>query len=180
MDIREVLNEKVNGATFLSIDTSTIPTLTGGKKNPMQGRITKVMVGSNVMVFQNKNTNAYENMVHRRLAQEGKDPASFELGERAWGVREHGTPFVTHKGELYLEVIFLKAGEVSYYLDGQPIDKNQIIGLSEKEEGRQGGLENKVIIRTFKAVNVQAINVGHQRYERFPNMEFALVAQEAA
>lgn len=155
----------VNGNTIISIDTVTIPTLTGGKSNPMQGKIRKVMIGGNVMVFTNKNSNGYENMVQRRLAQEGKDPESFELGERSWGERIKGTPFVEHKGQMYLEVIFLRPGKSHYEHGVRPIDARDIIGLKEAgETGDQGGLVNKVIIRTFKADSISAITINGQRH----------------
>lgn len=74
MQISQVLNAvaNVNGASFVSISTVTTPKLTGGKSNPHQGRVQKVMTSANVMVFQNKNSNGYENMVNRRLIAEGK------------------------------------------------------------------------------------------------------------
>ena len=152
----------VNGASFISIDTETVPTLKGGKSNPHQGRVTKVSRGASVMVFQNKNTNAYENMVERRLKAEGKDPASFTLGPRAWGTRIEGTPFIEHKGETYLEVIFLKAPkETVYFLDGKEVDASEIQGLEADKPNAdsQGGLENKVIIRTFKCDSITTIRV---------------------
>jgi hypothetical protein len=163
----EQILKNVNGATFISIDTETTVVLAGGKGNEMQGRVTKVQTGSNVMVFQNKTTNAYENMVNRRLQQLNMNPR-FEVGPRAWGHRIPNTPFITHNGELYLEVIFLKAGEVSYKLDGEPIKEADIIGLKERSEpGHQGGLgatEKAVIIRTFKVSNVKTITVDGERH----------------
>jgi hypothetical protein len=69
----------INGASFVGMDTHTDVVLTGGKKNPMQGRVTKKMVGATVMSFQNKNFSAYEAMVQRRLTAEGKDPEAFVL-----------------------------------------------------------------------------------------------------
>ena len=161
--IREIM-ASVNGASFVGIDTATIPKLKGGEKNPMQGRVTKINMGSNVMVFQNKNTNGYDNMVKRRLQKEGKNPDSFSLSPRKWGVRETGTPFVEHKGELYLEVIFLKSGTVSYELDGETIAKSDIVGLAEKKEGEQGGLSDKVPVRTFKVGSISAIRINNTMY----------------
>jgi hypothetical protein len=149
----------INGASFVGLDTHVDVKLTGGQKNPMQGRVTKRMIGATVMSFQNKNVNAYEAMVQRRLAAEGKDPAKFELGERAWGVRVPNMPIVEHKGEYYLEVIFQRAGTVSYELDGQPIAAADIIGLPAASTGEQGGLENKVIIRTFKAESITELRI---------------------
>lgn len=146
----------VHGNTFIGLDTVTVPKLKGGKSNPHQGKVTKVMTGASVMVFTNQNSNGYENMVIRRLIQEGKDPSTFELGERAWGTRIPGLPIVEHKDAQYLEVIFLRPGKVSYLLDGKEVDKSEIQGLEEAavSEESQGGLDNKVYIRTFKAESI--------------------------
>jgi hypothetical protein len=145
------------GGTFVGMDTLTSVTLTGGKKNPQQGRVTKRMTGATVMCFSNTNGSAYDAMVKRRLEAEGKDPATFELSPRAWGNRIVGTPFVEHKGAHYLEVIFLRAGAVRYLLDGKEVDISEIDGLPEKREGEQGGLDNKIVLRTFDLKNVVAL-----------------------
>ena len=155
----------INGASFVGLDTHTDVPLTGGKKNPMQGRVTKRMVGASVMSFQNKNFSAYEAMVKRRLEAEGKQPEDFVLSERAWGVRVPNMPIVEHKGNYYLEVIFLKPGTVTYYLDGNPIDKQDIEGLKDAAAGEQGGLENKVIIRTFAADSITELRIDGQAFQ---------------
>lgn len=159
----------VNGASFISIDTCTTPTINktlGGRgkdaiPNPHYGRIQKVMTGAVVMVFQNKTINGYEAMVNRRLAAEGKDPASFTLGPRKWGTRMENLPVVEHEGQYYLEVIFLKPGPVQYFLDGHVIDKDLIQGLREPavDETQQGGLENQVVIRSFKFDSITRIKI---------------------
>jgi len=157
----------VNGATFISMDTTTTPTLLGGKANPMKGRIRKHNTGANIMVFQNKASNAYDNMVKRRLEKEGKNAELFKLSPRKWGTRVQGLPIVEHKGAQYLEVIFLKAGRSSYTLDGQPIDKADIQGLNDSTpEGEQGSLNDKVIIRTFKVDSIDRLRVGGTEYAR--------------
>jgi hypothetical protein len=149
----------ISGASFVGIDTLTKVTLSGGKKNPQQGRVQKRMTGASVMCFQNKTVNGYEAMIQRRLVAEGKDPNSFQLGERAWGVRIPNMPIVEHKDNYYLEVIFLKPGAVEYLLDGAVVPKSSIEGLVEREGGEQGGLENKVIIRTFAADSITELRV---------------------
>ncbi len=156
---------KLAGGTFVGIDTVTDVPLKGGKKNPQQGRITKETIGSTVMCFSNTNGSAYDAMVKRRLAAEGKDPESFQLGERTWGHRIAGTPFVEHKGAYYLEVIFMKAGESQYLQDGYPIAPELIEGLPEKrEDNGQGGLDNKVIIRTYALDSIVAIRAMGQEW----------------
>jgi hypothetical protein len=135
----------------------------------MQGRITKTCIGSSVMAFQNKNSSAYDLMVKRRLVTEGKNPESFELGLRKWGERVPNLPLIRHEKDeqvrWYLEVIFLKAGEVQYFLDNQSINKNDIIGLQETPEGGQGGLEKLVIIRSFALDSITRIRINHEEYE---------------
>jgi hypothetical protein len=162
----ELAVQSVTGMSFIGMDTLTEVTLRGGKKNPMQGRVTKRMTGATVMAFSNKNVNGYEAMIERRLVAEGKDPASFVLGERKWGVRLPEMPIITHEkdGEtkFYLEVIFLTPGKTEYKLDGNPIKKADIEGLADAAEGEQGGLDNKVIIRTFAADSITELRVDHK------------------
>lgn len=154
---------QVSGSSFVGIDTLTEVKLLGGKGNPHQGRVTKRTIGSQVMVFQNKNINGYEAMIKRRLAQEGKDPASFELGVRTWGTRIPNMPIVQHEKDgqvhYYLEVIFLKPGVVEYRLDGLAINEADIVGLKSDGGGAQGGLDNKVIIRSFAADSITEVRI---------------------
>jgi hypothetical protein len=160
----EQLMTQVNGSTFITINTETPVKLTGGQKNPLQGRVTKRVVGSNVMVFQNKTTNAYENMVNKRLVQEGFEPKSFSVGPRTWGTRRKDSPFIDHDDNVYLEVIFLKSGDVEYLVDGQKFE-GHIEGLPQsRSEGQQGGLENKVIIRTYNINSIKSITINKQHY----------------
>ena len=116
------------------------------------------------MVFTNKKSSGYENMVNRRLAAEGKDPSTFAVGPRIWGTRIEGTPFIEHKGEQYLEVIFLRPGKTHYVHGVRPIDKANIIGLPEATAGEQGGLANKVIIRTFSVSSIKGITIDGQHH----------------
>lgn len=164
IDLKPIF-ENVTGASFVTIDTETVPKLSGGKANPHQNRITKRCTGLNVMVFSNRKTNGYEAMVHRRLQAEGKNPASFVLSERRWGTRIPNLPIVTHNGAQYLEVIALKVGKVEYFLDGKPIAKEAVQGLEDKVESAQGGLENSVVIRDFKAESLRAVRIDGVEYK---------------
>lgn len=155
---------RLAGGTFVGMDTLTEVKLKGGKKNPQQGRVTKRMTGAQVMCFSNQNGSAYEAMVRRRLEQEGKSAADFQLSPRAWGERIAGTPFVAHKGNHYLEVIFLRAGRVEFLLDGQPCAREAVEGLEEGTAGEQGGLENKVVIRTFALDSVTALRANGEEW----------------
>ena len=154
--------KQLNGCAIAGIDTKTIEPLLGGKKNPMKDRVSKVMKHGSIMFFCNLNNNGYDAMVKRRLIKEGKDPESFKLGKRVWGERVPNTPFVLHKGQVYVETIFLSAPkDVSYLLDNEPIAKSDIEGLKVKKiEGKQGGLNDKVIIRTYKLESIEKLRMG--------------------
>lgn len=165
IDLRPLF-ANVNGTNFIGLDTCTVPVLKGGKKNPFQGKIKKVMTGASVMVFSNSKTNGYERTIQRRLVEEGKDPATFTVGPRVWGERLPDCPIVVHKDQQFLEVIFLKPGKIQYLFEGSPIDKNQIEGLEDKEESQQAGLERKVIIRTFKADSLTRIAIDGVEFKR--------------
>ena len=158
----DLFTNNINGASFITFDSETQVKLSGGKSNPQQGKITKVTTNNNVIVFQNKNSNGYDNMVKRRLENEGKDPSSFVLSERKWGTRIPDTCIIEHNGQYYLEVIFLNCGQSTYYCDGVQIDKQDIIGLPKTNEGQQGGLDNKVIIRTFKFDSIKKVTINKQ------------------
>lgn len=168
INVARKLFNNVNGSSFVGIDTVTTVPLKGGKGNPLQGRVQKVVIGSSVMVFQNKKINGYDAMVRRRLETEGKNPDDFKLSPRQWGRRIENTPFVEHEkdGEMryYLEVIFLKAGNVAYLLDGKPINKDDIVGLPEKKEGDQGGLDKKVVVRSYSLDSIVKIRLDKTEY----------------
>lgn len=153
------LTDPMQGGTFASIDTITDVKLTGGKKNIQQGRVQKQVIGSRVQIFQNKNINAYEAKVKRGLEKEGQLPSNFVLSPRAWGERVKDAPYVEHKGNYYLEVIFIKSGEVTYLLDGAPIAKEDVIGIPVVTASGQGGLQDQVIIRTYACDSITGIRV---------------------
>lgn len=149
----------------MGIDFETEPKLSGGKKNDHLGRVIKRTEGSSVMVFANKYVNGYEAMVRRRLVQEGKDADNFQLGPRTWGTRVEGLPIVEHNGNFYLDAIFMNPGTSIYLLDGVVTDAAKIKGLSPStDSGEQGGLDNKVIIRTIALGNVTSIRAGKATY----------------
>lgn len=166
------LNElvaNVKGTTFAGLTTRTNVKLLGGKKNPMQGRVQKLTEGANIIVYANSEKSGYAEMVKRRMVKEGKDPSEFQLKPRAWGTRIGQTPFIEHNGKYYFECIFVSPGKTTYLLDGDPISKDDIEGLSkpkEKEETTedksQGGIENKVILRTFSLESIVSIKLKNE------------------
>lgn len=163
--------KNISGGTFIGLDTLTDVKLTGGKKNPQQGRVKKRMTGATVMAFTHEKGNAYEAMVHRRLEAEGISPKEFKVSERAWGTRLPNLPVVVHNKDgqdiYYLEVIPLNSGTIEYLLDGVVIDKKDIQGLPPAREpgpDAQGGLENQVILRDFKCESITALRLNGKEY----------------
>ena len=158
-EIQEIFKD-VKGAAFVGLDTESPVKLKGGKKNPYQGRVTEVVEGSNVTISFGEDS-IYENSVRRKIEKEGKDQEDFELKPRAWGTRIAGTPYIEHDDKHYLECIFNHAGKTKYLLDGAEIDISTIEGFekpAEKEDDpSQGGIEKKVIIRTYSIDSIKTI-----------------------
>lgn len=163
---KEMVENILTGASgdkfFLTTETNV--KLKGGKKNPYQDRVTKRTENSLVQIASatSDDETPYVSMIRNRLVEEGKDPESFEVKPRKWGVRIEGTPFIENKGNYYLECIFEKAGNVTYFLDGIDVidDPNEILGFEEKKPmaaESQGGIENKVQIRTLSLDSVKDI-----------------------
>ena len=143
------------GCQIISLDTQTNVKLKGGKSNPYQGRVMKVTRGINAMIF--KSGVGYENMINTRLKQEypNSPDYKFESGPRRWGQRLNDTPIIQHTDNEYLEYIALNSGVTTYYLDGDEISKSLIEEyLPPVNNGEQGGIQNKVIIRTPKLESI--------------------------
>lgn len=158
-------NESFTESVYIKMNTVTTQALTGGKKNPMKGLVKKLSIGHNVAIFDNRNKNSYEDMVKFNLIKEGKDPESFELSPRPWGTRIPNSPLVEHKGEYYLEVIFIKAGNTMYTYNGNPITKEEIEGFPlPKPNTGQGGLQDQVQIRTFKINSITQLTMNKITY----------------
>lgn len=158
------LMDAVNGSSIINITTATTLPLSGGKNNPMLGRVKKVTEGTSVMVFQNKKTNGYAAMVQRRLNKEGKN-VEFTLSPRKWGTRVPDSPVVEHGDERYLEVIVLKTGAVHYELDGKVIAPAAIQGMKpEPEKAEQGGLDDKVIIKAYNFDSITVISINKEKH----------------
>ena len=94
-----------HGTNFIGFDMKTKVVLKGGKKNPMQGKVDKIHEGFSGMIFSNKDSSAYENMVNRRRALAGL-PTDFTSGKLPWGTKMPGTSVIEHNGAAYLQIIY--------------------------------------------------------------------------
>lgn len=176
----------ISGATFASLDTQTEVPLKGGKSNPLQGRVVKRCLGNRVMLFTNKYASGYENKVKRHLEKAGLDPVSFNAGALPWGKRVPNSPFIEHEGKLYLQTVFLAAGDVEYFqrtdlvdMGFLPIHKENITGLPTKTGSEHQGLErdSQVIVRTYAIDSILAIRAFGQQAEDDAAVDVALWAQ---
>jgi hypothetical protein len=121
----------LSGNTFVGVTALTVPSLSGGKKNPHLGRITKRSILT-IQVFKD-GTKGYINKRQKELDAKG-DGEIFKISDRAWGQRLSGTPFFTHtkaNGEYaeYIEGIVTSVTSVQWLLDGNPIDKGDVEGV---------------------------------------------------
>lgn len=157
----------LKGVTFIGLDTVTTPVLKGGKKNPFQGKVQKLCHGHRIILY---GSPGYEAKVKRHLEAEGKDPDSFTAKPLPWGEHVKGTAFIEHKGELYLQCVFIAAGSVEYratedievspiffWESGMTIPKQEIIGLNERSGSEHQGLENEVIVRAYKLSSITGL-----------------------
>lgn len=145
-DLEELL-KKINGCSFASLDCVT---------EPSPG-IRKETTGKRVILFTNKNTNGYQNMVRRRLLEAGKDPDSFALGDRRWGERLPNSPLVEHKGVLHLEVIELTPGATRCFIGTREVDCANL-GLRKGRAPNQGLPSDQTVkVRDIKLENITRI-----------------------
>jgi hypothetical protein len=79
-------------------------------------------------------------------------------------------PIVEHTKDgdtkYYVEGIFQQVGEVQYLLDGKPVALEDIEGLDAPSSSStgQGGLDNKVAIRTIDVQNIKTMRVNGASY----------------
>ena len=73
-----------------------------------------------------------EGKLDEAAALEAAGAPEHELQPRKWGERLQGTPFIRHKGQLYLEMRLQKDGpaktivETSYFAEGKPVTKDEL------------------------------------------------------
>ena len=127
-----------------------------GDPNPYLGRVVKRSRVNGMVNW------VYANSVNRQRGREGEEQ-DFTPEPRKWGERVAGTPFVAHKGALYLELKVERAVEEPVYLcDGQEIDRAQIAAYLPKRRSNAGhqGVEQEVILRDYRVDSIREITFG--------------------
>lgn len=106
----------------------------------------------------------YENSVNRQREREGKE-TDFEAEPRKWGTRIAKTPFVNHKGKLYLETKIQKSISTVFKFNGVEIPRETIEKFLRKgKEGARQEVDNPVILRDYDLDNIYAITFGGEQY----------------
>lgn len=141
----KMLLDKIQGCTFATLDTTTKPT----------PGVRKVTTGTRVILFTNRRTSGYEEMVKRRLIEAGKNPSDFVLGDLPWGERIPNSPLIVSRGNYYLQTIILEPGQSTYYTGDREIDPT---GLLPSRRTNQGlSKEDEVHVATYRIDHIDSL-----------------------
>jgi hypothetical protein len=118
----------LNGKNEVILNVESICKLGGGKKNEMLNRVKKK--------YKVKVDLSSKGMYEERMKELDKD---FVVKERRWGVRVGDSCVIENKDKNYVEC-FIKdfIGDVKYYLDGDEIKKDDVVGLKESVKNDVG------------------------------------------
>ena len=157
----EHLIARIDGCTFASLDATT---------KPSPG-VRKVVVNEQVILFTNKRSSGYENMVKRRLEQAGLDPDTFTVGPLPWGERIPNTPLINCAGNLYLQCIIRKPGDASYFIGTRQLSPEAAEAFIRKDRGSPNqGLprDKEVVCRCYALATIDAIRLMGEEVVRVP------------
>lgn len=147
------------GNQFVTLTTKTDARLKKGGNE--LGKVYKV---SRVNAAVNFN---YSNAVNRQRCREGEYP-DFEPEPRKWGVRIPHTPFVTHKGKVYLEA---KVERVLFHRyedeQGRVLADEQVRPFLPKrtDNKEHQGVEREVLVRDYDFASIVTITLRGEDYE---------------
>ena len=142
--LEQVLRE-VNRATFVTIVAETQPRMRK-TDNPYAGHVIKRSRVNGAICW------IYKNAVQKQLDKQEID-VEFQPQERKWGERLQGTPFVEHKGKLYLEMKVERSLD-SVYIDvrtGEEVDKEKL------QPFLQDPPDSVVVLRDYALENIKQI-----------------------
>jgi hypothetical protein len=108
----------------------------------------------------------YEGAVNRQREREG-GMADFESHPRQWGVRLHGTPFVQHNENLYLELKVEKSVDEPSYVNssGETVNLSLIRDhLPTSSSSSRQGVEKEIILRDYKMESITSITMNKITY----------------
>lgn len=147
LDVLKNLLEEINGCTFATIDIATCPS----------PGIRKVTTGKRVILFTNKKSSGYDNLVRRRLIEAGKNPDNFATGELQWGQRVPNSPLIVHGDRYYIECVELTEGSSRFFLlDGKEVNENDL-NLRSRRTNQGLSPEDEVHVIMPKIENITRI-----------------------
>lgn len=138
------LLSRVRGCTFAALDAQT---------SPSPG-VRKVTMNEQVLVFSMRSGSGYEHMVKRRLAEIGRDPNSFSVGDLPWGRRVDNTPVIAHAGKYYVQMIVIRPGLSECFVGNHRVN---CAAFGKKNPAGYGqGLpdDRRVIVHTYCLDNI--------------------------
>lgn len=144
----KMLLAKLPECALATMNTTTCP-------SPGVRKVTK---GMQVLLFSKANGDSgYEALVKQRLAEAGKDPSDFSVGDLPWGERVGNSPLIYCRGVYYLQTIVLQPGQSVGYLGNSEVN----LADFERPQRTNQGLprEDEVIVKAFKLSNIDSIAV---------------------
>lgn len=155
---------------FLGLDGATIVSLSAlTRADVVKPKATYAALGGELLKlsrFQGKMGNGvnYATTVNHRLKKEGKTP-DFIAQPRKWGERIKGTPFVSHKGKLYVEIQPFRSLSTAYIVNGEVpriVRKEDIAQYltpvrPSKLQADAGLTDHQVIVRDFRIDRLREI-----------------------
>lgn len=141
------LLDKIEGCTFATLDTVTVPS----------PGITKRTTGERVILFTNKLSSGYENMVKRRLLEAGKNPDNFVLGDLPWGTRLPNSPLIENKGKYYLQCIRLVDGQSRYFIGKREVENPRGLMLRSRRTNQGLSKDDEVEVCCYRLDHIERI-----------------------
>lgn len=153
------------GAKMVTIISSTEPPMRK-TANPFYGRVRKISRVNGVIGWQ------YESAVNRQRDREQRPENAdgtiehFFAEPRKWGERLPGSPWVSHKQQMYLELKVERVLGHEYRCDGKPIDVAELEPWLQRKTGESSrqGVEKEIILRDYRLDSILAVTFGGKQY----------------
>ena len=164
-ELRQILMAKGGMASFVTIVADTIPSMRK-TDNPFYDTANKAFVVRKVSTVHGMINWIYGNAVNNQRVREDKE-ATFTPDPRKWGMRVSKTPFVEHKGQLYLEMKVVKSlGSVLLDGNNNEVDWSSVSPFmaTNPNEGARQDIDKKVILRDYKMENIVEVHINQTCY----------------
>jgi hypothetical protein len=126
------------------------PTLLGGKKNPMQGLITKMSTAEVTL----SGTGIYA----ARKVDEGEFSSSDEVKKRTWGMRVGNSCIIEHNGKMYVEFLVDGTPKTSYLYKNPDTNKLEDIKKEDIQGLKPSHRDSNVLICCVPCDNIKILS----------------------